>query len=311
MNAKALEAFPSTIRSVESLITFITRLESCCKCIGNPDLKFKPLIQARKGVFNNAKGSNTWSSHNNTTNNHAITIHLPGTDVVAQVESTILGKPTIRHNSCELLLLSEQATYRCSSCQGHRNSLHVMLGRLQSSRNSADASSHTNYRYLTTVSRTTRMHNLHRSYVLAKRRAMRMKKKVKELMEKDGVQISTAMDGDLKQILKSNFSQIAGKYPANSFHRVFWNQHSQSASCKNARGVRWHPAMIRWCLYLRHLSGKAYETLRNTGVMQLPSQRTLRDYTHYVPATIGFSSQVDQMLLDTLKVRVSAQCPIN
>ena len=39
-----------------------------------------------------------------------------------------------------------------------------------------------------------------------------------------------------------------------------------------------------------------------TGVFQLPSQRTLRDYTHYVPATIGFSSQVDKMLMDTLKV---------
>lgn len=60
--------------------------------------------------------------------------------------------------------------------------------------------------------------------------------------------------------------------------------------------------LYRWCLYLRHLSGKAYETLRQSGVLKLPSQRTLRDYTHYIPATTGFSAEVDKMLMDTMKV---------
>ena len=56
--AKVLEAFTPTITSVDSLITFIERLESdCCTCIGNPDTKFKPLIQEKKGVFSNAKGT--------------------------------------------------------------------------------------------------------------------------------------------------------------------------------------------------------------------------------------------------------------
>lgn len=58
VTAKALEAFPPTITSVDGLITFIERLESaCCTCIGNPDSKFKPLIQEKKGVFSNAKGN--------------------------------------------------------------------------------------------------------------------------------------------------------------------------------------------------------------------------------------------------------------
>ena len=54
---------------------------------------------------------------------------------------------------------------------------------------------------------------------------------------------------------------------------------------------------IKWCLYLRHLSGKAYELVRDSGCVQLPSQRTLRDYTHHISTTIGFSAQVDEMLL--------------
>ena len=60
--------------------------------------------------------------------------------------------------------------------------------------------------------------------------------------------------------------------------------------------------MIRWCLYLRHQSSRAYETLRESGVIRLPSQRTLRDYTNHVNAKIGFSHEVDQQLMDASSV---------
>lgn len=55
---------------------------------------------------------------------------------------------------------------------------------------------------------------------------------------------------------------------------------------------------MKWCLYLRHLSGKSYEMIHHSGCIKLPSQRTLRDYTHYIKATIGFSPEVDQHLVD-------------
>ena len=49
-------------------------------------------------------------------------------------------------------------------------------------------------------------------------------------------------------------------------------------------------------------SSGAYEALRSSGCLQLPSQRTLRDYTHYVEAHTGFSDAVDRMLMNTAKV---------
>lgn len=67
------------------------------------------------------------------------------------------------------------------------------------------------------------------------------------------------------------------------------------------KGIRWHPLMIRWCLFLRHQSSKAYETLRQSGCVHLPSQRTLRDYSHCVRAGAGFSDDVDQQLLKSIK----------
>ena len=65
--------------------------------------------------------------------------------------------------------------------------------------------------------------------------------------------------------------------------------------------------MIRFCVYLRHQSNKAYETLRQSGVISLPSQRTLRDYSHAVKAEPGFSNEVDQQLMLAAKVATSRE----
>ena len=64
--------------------------------------------------------------------------------------------------------------------------------------------------------------------------------------------------------------------------------------------------MIKWCLHLRHLSSSSYEALRKSGCVSLPSQRTLRDYTHYAKAEAGFSTAVDKQLIEVSEV---ATCP--
>ena len=75
---------------------------------------------------------------------------------------------------------------------------------------------------------------------------------------------------------------------------------------KNPSSLRWHPLFIKWCLYLRHVSGRAYETLRSSDCLRLPSQRTLRDYTHYTKASAGFCDDVDCQLAHAANVE---HCP--
>lgn len=58
--------------------------------------------------------------------------------------------------------------------------------------------------------------------------------------------------------------------------------------------------------YFCYRSGGAYELLRSSGCVKLPSQRTLRDYTHYVQAGNGFSNGVDQMVANAAKI---GSCP--
>ncbi len=62
----------------------------------------------------------------------------------------------------------------------------------------------------------------------------------------------------------------------------------------------------RWCIYLRHLSSSAYELLCTSGVLKLPSQRTLRDYTYYTQSCNGFSVSVDRQIMDMVNIN---SCP--
>ena len=65
--------------------------------------------------------------------------------------------------------------------------------------------------------------------------------------------------------------------------------------------------MIRWCLYLRHISGKAYNAMHKSGFLKLPTQRTLRDYTYFISTTIGFSAELDRQLREAAKLTSCAE----
>ena len=106
--------------------------------------------------------------------------------------------------------------------------------------------------------------------------------------------------------MAENAQVMADSLPSGTFARIFWDSQMKAATVKDARQMRWDPIMVRWCLYLRHLSSSAYETLRDTGTIRLPSQRTLRDYTHHTKATVGFSKEVDKQLQVAAKM---SSCP--
>lgn len=70
---------------------------------------------------------------------------------------------------------------------------------------------------------------------------------------------------------------------------------------KGKTGVRWHPLFIRWCLNLSYISSSAYQAMRESG-LQMPTIRTLSDYTHWIESKPGFSSEVDLFLKKEARV---------
>ena len=163
-----------------------------------------------------------------------------------------------------------------------------MVSQCNKSHSRVDPASHVNYKFLTSAELKERLRSLHANVRSTTRKVDRLKKKLSEVIEQHGCQLDAESDCDMREIMKVNSQSIAEKY-----RRVFWEQQMKAASQNDARQMRWHPAMIKWCLYLRHRSSGAYETLRKTGCIYLPSQRTLRDYTHVAGSRMGFSKEVD------------------
>lgn len=64
---------------------------------------------------------------------------------------------------------------------------------------------------------------------------------------------------------------------------------------------------IRHLIEWDGMSSGAYEALRSSGYVELLSQRTLRDYTHHVPAWPGLSKEVDQQLIEVAKLQTCAE----
>ena len=177
-----------------------------------------------------------------------------------------------------------------------------MLYRVENSlprdNNKTDISSHTNYRFLSSLEKLQRLKNLHTAYSAEHQKVIRLSQQIDTLMQKRGVEVDEEIHDYLLETISANVNQQS----TSQFSNVFWESQCKAASLNNAKSMRWHPLMIRWCLYLRHLSGRSYEMLRDSGVIKLPSQRTLRDYTYYTKAACGFSEDVDQQLMMAAKI---------
>jgi len=86
--------------------------------------------------------------------------------------------------------------------------------------------------------------------------------------------------------------------------KFFWEE-QQKYLKSSSTGIRYHPAIIRYCLSLSAKSSSAYEDLRyneksGTGFLILPSRRRLRDYKNYIRPKQGFNSEiVNELLIKT------------
>jgi len=161
-----------------------------------------------------------------------------------------------------------------------------------------DPSSHTNYSCLHTPEKDERMSRIQQEKRKLNIRISQLQERISSVTAKVGITLTDDLHNDVVKIAAANTKRVHSTYSEDSFQRIFWDQQVQASKYKNAKSMKWHPLFIKWCLYLRHLSGKSYEVLRSSAGLKLPSQSTLRDYTHHIPAKLGFSAEVDQNLVD-------------
>ena len=193
---------------------------------------------------------------------------------------------TVRTSSCEII----GHCVKCSSCKSHRATLRSMYHRWSKrpSETETDSSSHTNERYLNTTQIRSEIASLRTRAHAAEQMVAKLREKILKLTQDQGETLDDDFQSGLLGIMRQNKDKINSAYSEGSFSRLFWEEQFKAASAADARQVRWHPVIIKWCLNLKLLSTSAYHALRTSGFLRLPSARTLRDYTHYFASKPGF-----------------------
>nr|XP_006814529.1 PREDICTED: uncharacterized protein LOC102801316 [Saccoglossus kowalevskii] len=282
---------PPTVTDFEVLNKLITVISQCNICMGNTDPSFIELLQSRGGEIVKAFSFSCEK------------------DVSAYIEEDLHAKAkdgkvyhsTIRTTNC--LLIADKI--RCTKCSSYRNNLRSLLSRRKSQDQvcKIQTGSRVNLRYLDKVQLKERAVNLQKEKIALKRTLDRT---VKRLISDDGVFVEKSLQSDFKSIMEDNCGEVIKCFPEDSFQRLFWEEQLKHARCADSRQMRWHPTIIRWCLFLRFKSSTAYEALKNSGFVKLPSQRTLRDYSNYIKPEPGINHHVLKELVSEVNGKTNA-----
>ena len=203
---------------------------------------------------------------------------------------------------------------RCIKCAAHRKTLLSTATRLHNrARNDASRSptshsitspsSHANLDYLTAPEVSLRVQKLQKRLRSSNRLVSQLQEKVKILTETQGLTVEQSLQEDLVTVIDQHKDSISKQYEEDSFQMIFWKQQRQALQAES--GVQWHPLIIKWRLYLHHRGSGAYKVLRNSKLLCLPSERTLRDYTHFNSTETGFSDATDSQLKEHAKLAES------
>lgn len=167
----------------------------------------------------------------------------------------------------------------------------------------AHLSSHTNYHFLNAPEKVECLLRLHQSVKVNCQRLHCLRARLELIIQERGLEVDGELHHNLKDIMAENTTMVSATHPPDSLAHMFWEQQGQTSPVKDARQLRWEPMVICLCLYLRHLSTSAYEMIRCSGAVKLPSQRMLQDYMHFIEATTWFSAAVD------MDVAMVESCP--
>ena len=202
----------------------------------------------------------------------------------------------VRSVNCDSLLLHAK---RCLPCSRLQKQLRQRKNR-QLKRTAT--SSHLPNQFLPSPFTLSKLTHLARMAKLLKRknkslhiRLERCKRMCKKLVETQGQKLTESDSKNILQLATECKETALKQFPPGSFQQIFWDQQLQYNQLKSKSTMRWHPTMIRWCLYLKSKSAKAYEGVRS--FLSLPCSRTLYDYSHYMEHKLGVNPKVTEQLI--------------
>jgi hypothetical protein len=261
---------PKIYDSLSNIQSLLAKLISYSVCTGNHEQEFIDLTPVGSAIEHHSKST---------------PCHGYREGDFGAVKELLSYSSTVRNVKCALLVQGN----RCSPCSHLRRILICRKNRLDEKRKKSDGDSAPNY-----LSKNFRHCNMSREELIGK--IFQQKEKINNLQDEigrvqrqfqkdvanSGVTLNTCQSMEMKDAMAVCTDEMEKAFPdANSYQRLFWCEQFKSINVNSSKGMRWHPMILRWCLYLRQKSNTAYDALRDSGFITLPSTRTLFDYSHY------------------------------
>ena len=119
-------------------------------------------------------------------------------------------------------------------------------------------------------------------------------KKLQSEIDNSSVPVNEDFNNDFQFIFRN-----CDQNRISAFMKLFWEE--QIKYLNSSSQIRYHPMVIKYCLGLYAKSPACYEQVRlnekeGSGILVLPSQRTLRDYKNYIRPERGFNPKVIEEL---------------
>jgi DNA transposase THAP9 len=230
---------------------------------------------------------------------------LPNSNVMSRLSGTCIDTYNrLRSSSCHLLLRCELL---CPSCRLLKKRVSMINARqrkkivvtdiMRCRQPNQSLTSPMKLQKLRQLARERKL--LNRTIFSLKDQLQLSRNKCSALIEKNAVKLNESDSAEMVTLVKECEESVLKQFPEDSFQRIFWEQQIQYNKLKKKSSMRWHPTMIRWCLFMKSKSAAAYDGMRS--YLCLPSERTLYDYSHYMENGLGVNPRTVEQLIVTAK----------
>ena len=190
----------------------------------------------------------------------------------------------LRAGNCPLLISGKN---QCSSCLGHGANL-IYESRRKESRLKEPAKLFAPVKF-------TAPERIKLTLQQNRLKCKQLEEQIEE-MRQSLADNSKPVDPQLNQDLCSLFSGCDEK-DVPPFMKLFWEEKQKYINESKSSSIRYHPMVIKFCLSLAAMSSSTYSDLRynsktGSGILVLPSLRTLRDYKNYIRPKRGFNPDI-------------------
>ena len=272
-NHSALSTLPTVCDSVKKVVILLEGLSKLRVCVGNPDDRFSTFfVDKRECGLGAVNGDFQYSS-------------------------------TLRSAHCELLI----SGFRCQSCIRYPGTLRKKESdvRKNTSNPSPNKDLISNHKTHSTMSKEELCEKI--DTLQKKRRSLNSQiNTLQEIVQKHITEaeiLTESENSDVNELVQECTPSVESEWPAESFQRLFWEEQLKYNKLKDPRGMRWHPMIIKWAIYIKSKGTKAYEAVTNAGFIKMPNIRTLYNYSHFTDSKCGINPQVLEQMIKEAKAK--------